>query len=908
MRQFLVENLDYIFFVYGFAFILMAGSCFPLLNKKDETFPWLWIGLFGLLHGINEWLDMIVVSWGDTSSFGIVRVVFLLASFVCLFEFGRQGMNVTGKRNIGIWIYVPLLLLTFFGFFFGAKGVNTAARYALGFPAATLSAFSLIRFAENQGSVRRRYLTIAALGLALYGIVTGLVGPNAGFFPSTVINHESWLATFQFPVQLLRAALACLISFAFFESYKAVERHAKFGMSLLPSVRGLRYFVFNLFTSLVVGWGGVHFVGNYAERTEGEVEFFEFSKSVENQLVSSLFLSEKVLESMCKSPIFVSPDLSSLNKSDGLNSVLDRYSELVPGGVAYVINEKGIVIASSNRNSFDSFVGKNYGIRPYFVSGIRGDRGYYFAMGLTSNVPGYYVSAPIWDRAGDVRAVAVVKTAIPSEVFRRYAGQQSFLLSPDGAVLMASTPAWALKALWPMSKKDIEKILASKQIPSLNTEPLVQKEIQNDENVYIGGKKYHAFRKTLPYSNWIMVTAFAYKGGAIFRFLFIIVTLILALFILTFFLVREHDAEQKAYISMSEKLHRSMFEKNQAVMLVIDPGAAKILDANAAAIEFYGYTREKLVDMKISEINLLPEGEVLDSVSSVVQKGCSHFVFRHKLSNSEVRDVEVYATPLDFGDKRVVLSIIHDVSDRMRAEKQREVAQTQLLHSSRLASIGTLASGVAHEINNPLNIVLAYLAELEENRLLISDPRSKTLLHKIHQTIERIGVIVKGLRTYARPVSEVIEDVDMHVLINETIEMVKGMYSKKQIVLETNFECDKPMFQGSSGKMQQVLLNLISNARDAVESKPENERRITLCTRHVDKAIIVEVRDTGTGIPPEVFGSIFDPFFTTKGPGKGTGLGLPISQSLLNAMGGELLVRTQVGKGTTFIIRVPQVS
>ncbi len=905
MQQNLLENMDYIFFVYGLAFVLLAGVCLPLMRRNVDSFPWLWLGLFGLVHGINEWLDMIAVSQGDNPNFAWARIIIMTASFFFLLEFGRRGLSVTGKRVPGFWMHIPLLALACLGVFAGAKGFNAAARYAIGFPGIAMSTWALLSLAQLKQKPFKRSLTVAALSLGIYSISSGLIVPNAGFFPNTILNQEMWLQIFHFPIQLLRAILACVVAMELYEFYSQNLNFEKNRLNTISRLSPLEKFTTSLAILLAVGWVGTQVAGQYGDKLETELDFMQSSEHSFAEIDRAMRQPERVLAVLSKSKALRSFPPSSDDQLEDLNALLDRYAAILPDTVIYVLDTKGLTLASTNRNTPESFLGKNYAVRPYFKEAMRGEHGHYFAMGLTSSIPGYYVSQPLFNANGDILGVLALKANFDDSLLKTSPHEYRFLTSPEGAILSASHKEHNLRALWPIPSQANQRLLESKQFPTLNSTPLLSAEPENGADATLFGQKFHVIRQQLSPTNWSIVSSYPHLKGAQFRLTAIFFTLAMSFLFLGVAFLRQRDTEQKAALAESEQLHRNMFEKNLAIMLLADPENASILGANAAAREFYGYSHAEFQNMKISKLNVTDETDIRRKIKSIESAEGKHYHTKHKTSSGSVRELEVHATYLMMNEKPVILAIIHDISDRIKAENEREIAQTQLLHSSRLASIGTLASGVAHEINNPLNLLLGYLSELEERPLPTDETWLNELMKKMEKTVNRAAAIVKGLRMYARPVSDEVENTDIHKILLETIDMVKGVYGKQRVSLHTKFGCLHPVFFGSGGKIQQVILNLIANAKDAVENNPEDKRHIEIRTHNEDNKIVVAIADNGHGIQAEHLPSIFDPFFTTKGPGKGTGLGLSISQSIINAMGGEISVESAHGKGTTFYIRIP---
>ncbi len=268
MQAMLTANLDYIFLIYGASFLILALLLYPLSLRAVNDVPWKWLCLFGLLHGINEWLDMLVISCGDTPVFAATRLALMTTSFMCLVEFGRVGDGALGGRVFGRWIFLPLLAAPLLGCLGGGiTGMNAAARYAFGFVGGTWTAWVLWRRGAR-GADKSPALLAAAAGMLAYALATGLVVPQSTFFPSTLISHDTFLAFCGFPVQLLRALMALLMAVAFwrhcFVNYPAP----------LPSTSRRRAYEPFLATALaftfIVGWIATDRVGRSTDETERE--------------------------------------------------------------------------------------------------------------------------------------------------------------------------------------------------------------------------------------------------------------------------------------------------------------------------------------------------------------------------------------------------------------------------------------------------------------------------------------------------------------------------------------------------------------------------------------------------------------------------------------------------------------
>lgn len=252
-----------------------------------------------------------------------------------------------------------------------------------------------------------------------------------------------------------------------------------------------------------------------------------------------------------------------------------------------------------------------------------------------------------------------------------------------------------------------------------------------------------------------------------------------------------------------------------------------------------------------------------------------------------------------FGD------LIYRAHLRSELDEQRRIS----LHSSKLASIGELAAGIGHEINNPLAIIKGYLDFI--NKKVAVDPKmyeqiSGDISH-IYEATGRIANIVNGLRVFARMDDESIEDICIVNEINFSVEMVKEIYAKEGVHISCDFDdkLSKYSVQANRGKLQQVFMNLLSNAKDATEGVG-NREIIFRCTLSRDKDLVtISVIDNGVGMDDEVLEKIFDPFFTTKEVGKGTGIGLPFVFRTVREYDGKIKVDSRLGEGTTFSITFP---
>jgi signal transduction histidine kinase len=260
--------------------------------------------------------------------------------------------------------------------------------------------------------------------------------------------------------------------------------------------------------------------------------------------------------------------------------------------------------------------------------------------------------------------------------------------------------------------------------------------------------------------------------------------------------------------------------------------------------------------------------------------------------------------------RRLVAAVERELREAaLRAEKRK--TDRQLLISERMASVGTLAAGVAHEINNPLSVVIGNLEfAMEQLARLGPVPAQGALAEQLREPLsdaqeaaERVRLIVRDLRLFSRADEEARGPTDVRKVLDSSLRMARNeIRHRAQVVRDFR---DVPLIHGNEARLGQVFLNLLVNAAQAIAEGHADQNKIIVTTRTQDQRVLVEIADTGAGIPPEVLPRIFGVFFTTKAVGVGTGLGLAICHRIVTAMDGEITVVSQVGVGTKFCVSLP---
>jgi hypothetical protein len=341
--------------------------------------------------------------------------------------------------------------------------------------------------------------------------------------------------------------------------------------------------------------------------------------------------------------------------------------------------------------------------------------------------------------------------------------------------------------------------------------------------------------------------------------------------------------------------NENILESMDSGILVLDL-EGKVMRWNRAMEALYGKRREEALGRPLDEVfpeaflDALRGSLVLDEHEEIANIYKLHLPTA--LGQGLMVNVSVAPFQVGSGERLGTILILEDVTARVRLEEQ-------LQHSDKMASIGLLAAGVAHEVNTPLTGISSYTQMLRA-QTGADDPRSP-LLEKIEKQTFRAAKIINHLLNFSRSGSAEFESIDVNKILGDVLSLLEHQLDRSRIVVRRELSIDLPLVRGNGNRLQQVFFNLILNARDAMPSGGW----LSLSTEADGDTVIVEVKDTGHGIRREDIKRIYDPFFTTKGTSRGTGLGLSVSYGIVQEHGGAIFVDSTPGTGTTFQVALP---
>ena len=359
-------------------------------------------------------------------------------------------------------------------------------------------------------------------------------------------------------------------------------------------------------------------------------------------------------------------------------------------------------------------------------------------------------------------------------------------------------------------------------------------------------------------------------------------------------------------IGVKEFITRVIYASASAIVAADRSGKIELM--NSVAKELFGaynggegvitHTEQLYPPGKAKEIMRMLRDEKIGGKGKLI-------IPRTTIVNAKGEEIEVEMSAAiiydEHGNESATMAIYNDLKDKIKVERQLKLTQKQLAQSEKMASLGQLAAGVAHEINNPLTGVLFYASLLLERTDLDED--AKQDLNYIVEDANRCKNIVKSLLVYSRSTDSNKRIVPINDIVEQSLKLIRDQKKFRNIQIRKYLSQEMMLINADTSKLNQVIINLVINAVDAMKGNG----RITLHTYkdRPHKKVFLEVKDTGEGIPRENLSKIFDPFFTTKEVGKSTGLGLSIVYGIIEEHGGRISVKETGAKGTTFILEFP---
>uniref|UniRef100_UPI00333E7567 sensor histidine kinase n=1 Tax=Castellaniella defragrans TaxID=75697 RepID=UPI00333E7567 len=619
---------------------------------------------------------------------------------------------------------------------------------------------------------------------------------------------------------------------------------------------------------------------------------------------------------------------------DKANRYLANLQQRTGAEDLYMIDASGMTLAASNWDRSTSFVGQSYRQRPYFEDAVQGRHGLFYGVGLTTGVPGLFIAEPVRD-AGGIIGVVVVKLGLDWLAQSWSSAADPVVLQDSrGIVFLSSVPAWLYRAERPLENQDLEWLRQHSQYGSrdhyehlpwrleqVSDMPGVRLRTRLDDR----HEDFLALQTTLPKLGWTLtvtsnlkeVRQAQRKAQAIAA----LIAIVLLLGVLYWRLREKRYAEQRqARLELerrvAERTHdlqeAHAFRKSMEDSLLIGMHAhdlqGRIIYVNPALCDMVGYRQEELMRRSPPYPYWHPDDVDQWLHESEAERGdTAPHGFEARFRHRDGRDVIVmiYTAPLidAEGTHCGWMSSIVNITEQRQAEAREHEQERRLQLSARLASVGEMASTLAHELNQPLmalsNFAVAARAMVGHGQpdMLV------TALDEIVQQATRASDIVTRVRAFINPMRASHEALVIEKLIEHALVLLQPELRRHRVTVRTAWTADLPPVSGDRVLLEQVVVNLVQNAMQAMRETPPASRRIDIATRRAGPAVEVTVADSGPGIPEAQLEQVFMPFFSTRIDG--LGLGLNICRTIVEAHGGRLTAANRPQGGAVFSVTLP---
>ncbi len=617
------------------------------------------------------------------------------------------------------------------------------------------------------------------------------------------------------------------------------------------------------------------------------------------------------------------------------NLYIEQVNRQAGSDALYLSDMQGLTLAASNWDTPQSFVGQSYANRPYFIDARSGRNGLFYGVGQTTGEPGLFISSPVRGEGGEIRGVVTVKVSLRQvQETWNFARDPILLSDARGVVFLSSVPAWMYRASRPLQASELEGMRREQQYGTHTAFGALPWKVEREEGelgylvrTSIGGRprQYLAVDERLPDLGWTLTVMTDHAEVANARERAWMLGLLCAVVLLLaglYWQLRERrfaeqrDARRDLELRVRERTHEldgaHAFRKAMEDSLLVGMRArdleGRIIYVNPAFCEMTGYGADELLG-KLPPYPYWHPNDVTQHwrhYDAMMSGQPARSGFESRLRHRDGHEVitMVYTAALIDADGKHAgwMSSVVDITEQKRAELRQRQNDEQLQHAQRLASLGEMASTLAHELNQPLMALSNFasaakaFAEQGNQQLLVSS------LDEAVMQAQRSAEIVRRIRGFVRQRTVGTEDCSVAALAGNAIALMQGEIRMRQARAELRIPDGLPEVRGDRVLLEQVLLNLLSNSLHAMQAVPLEQRLAEIKAELKEGRMHIHVADRGPGIDPAVADQVFSPFFTTKTGG--LGLGLNICRTIVEAHRGRLTFADRPGGGTVFTLEL----
>lgn len=687
---------------------------------------------------------------------------------------------------------------------------------------------------------------------------------------------------------------------------------------------------------LALGVGvGIVLVGHWAERREMRSRIQALQQVAQSTVMGLEGISAK--HGFLPYAAARHPDVQALmahptdrGLTERVNRYLVEFKERTDSAALFVMNADGLTLAASNWNTAGSFVGQSYRQRPYFKQALQGQPSYFYGVGLTTGAPGFFIAEPV-RKGTEVVGVMVVKVSFDA-LERSWADSPDPLLLFDsrGIAFLSSEPEWLYQSRSALTDADLAWLLQNGQYGAradYRRLPWQVRHLTGDSayelytQVKSQPRSFLALETVLPELSWTLLVTGDLRSVAQARAeAQALATLLAAVLLLAGLYWRLHERrfveQRQAKLELERRVQERTHDLEQAQafrkamedallvgMRARDP-QGRIIYVNRAFCDMVGYRADELLGCAPPYPYWHPEefeAYRRDREASMATEA-RPYGFESRIRHRAGPDVitRVYTAPLidAHGHNQGWMSSVVDITAQKLAEDRQHEQERQLQRSARLASVGEMASTLAHELSQPLmalsNFALAARTIAVQTHMTVL----VAALDDMVEQSQRASEIVQRVRGFINPRRGGYEACDVHVVIAHSLTLLKSELERQSIAV-TQQVCEPlPLVRGNRVLLEQVLINLLQNAAQAMQDLPVAQRVIHIETQLLERAVQIQVGDDGPGVPEALLEQVFTPFFSTKP--EGLGLGLNICRTIVEAHGGRLTVANSAVGGAVF--------
>jgi PAS domain S-box-containing protein len=618
-----------------------------------------------------------------------------------------------------------------------------------------------------------------------------------------------------------------------------------------------------------------------------------------------------------------------------VNRYLQETSQRVGSNALYLMDAKGLTLAASNWQETGSFVGENYAFRPYFKDALAGRDGFFYAIGSNTRVPGMFISAPVRVGAEPAGVLAIKVSLSDIEEAWRRAKDPVYLADAYGVIFLGSIPAWQYKATQALSAQALAWIRENRQYGDrLNFESpawqqvRVATEASYETRAVLDqrAQQFLSLEEELPEFHWKLVVMTDLSPMQWARWTGQALTVLMALVLWLAIKVyqqrerryrelRRHrsELEQRVQARTTELQEAHAFRKAMGDSLVVGMRArdlqGRIIYVNPALCDITGYAAEELIGQLPPYPYWHPDDmeKHWQDNAAVLSGKTTVEGFESRIRHRDGHDVTtmIYSAPLidSQGQHSGWMSSVLDISEQKRAEEHQRLQAASMQRTSRLATLGELASTLAHELGQPLMALVSFsgaaqaFAEREQRAPLLE------ALADIRTQAQRAADIVGRIRGFVRLQTSGFERCAVNALVANVLALLRPEIRQQQARVITRLDSNLPDIQADRLLLEQVVLNLLLNGLQAMHGQSPADKWVQVDTGMQDGMVFIRVADHGPGIAASAQAQLFEPFFTTKP--EGLGLGLNICRTTVEAHRGRLVAENHADGGAEFTVYLP---